>query len=152
MSAQDTDEGHKKWQQWVFLESSDVSSGDDVCPCTGWGLLSLKMSKYGGGGRAWQCYITTVTHSTPTILLSATEASQIMSSICDLHFNPRCRVPSPLAHLQPATDFWIGTNVVSAWAKSVTRDNDAIWSHKQNLTIAQQILSHILPLREVSCQ
>lgn len=59
---------------------------------------------------------------------------------------------SPLAHLQPATDFWIGTNVVSAWAKSVTRDNDAIWSHKQNLTIAQQILSHILPLWEVSCQ
>lgn len=33
VSAQDGDEGHKKWQ-WVFLESSDVSSGDDVCPCT----------------------------------------------------------------------------------------------------------------------
>ncbi len=66
----------------------------------------------------------------------------ISSSICDLHSNLRCRVPhhhQPLAHLQAATDFWIGANMtrmmVFAWARSVTWDNNAIWSHKQNLTI-----------------
>ena len=46
--------------------------------------------------------------------LSATEASQIMSSICDRHFKPQCRVPHK--HLWPICSLQLTSGLAQMWS------------------------------------